>query len=199
MQMILEVIETIMSANTNQYSFGFCVDEVFQTKECRHFARIWDRCRRGKLMPNRSDIDIEDLAPLVSQVTIIEVRSRYEARVRLVGTSVRDVTGSEVTGQNWIDMAPEEQREERAERVHRHIELPCGSRTVTGTELRSGLVIMTEFAAFPILPNKDGFPPQIIGCFHPLTDNYLSPDAGTGLAASNPNYFAYLDIGAGTP
>ena len=150
-------------------------------------------------MPGRKDIDLTDIASILSQVGIIEVRSRTEAFIRLVGTSARDISGTELTGQNWLNLAPPEQREMRGERLWRLVTVPCGSWAVAASVMRSGIAVATEFAAFPVAPEGESTMPQIMGCFRPIVAETVRRPSDDTLDNVRSDQYRFLDIGAGIP
>jgi hypothetical protein len=178
---------------------GFDINDRFVTEDCRLFVRAWARWRGGKLVPSRHDIDLGDIASILSQVGIIEVRSKTEAYIRLVGTSAQELTGSELTGQNWINIAPPEQRAQRGDRLWQLVTNPCASWAIAAGVMQSGFSISTEFAAFPVAPDDSSSMPQIMGCFRPVSSDELRRNVDDPLETVRSEQYVFLDIGAGIP
>lgn len=70
----------------------------------RKALQYWNRCRGGRDMPSRSDMQPTDIASLLPYVFLVDVmpgRSRY--RYRLVGTMIAEWSGEDATGRSMDD------------------------------------------------------------------------------------------------
>ena len=78
---------------------GLCEPDLIELYNC------WDRLRRGRSMPSRSDIDPIELPrrilPRLMLVDVVEAPRRY--RFRLMGTWVADFSGGDHTGRHFDD------------------------------------------------------------------------------------------------
>lgn len=158
----------------------------------------WTRWRGDKLLPARSDMNLSDIKDLLPLITLQEWVSRYDVRFKVVGTMVRDLLGYELTGANYIDIAPPEHREIRAERIEILVSRPCGTLFTYTHRMPSGLLVQAETLSFPIDPDQPGKPRMILT--HTAATGDLTahpPGRDAPLAVMEDHWF--IDIGAGAP
>lgn len=69
--------------------------------------RYWDRCRRGRKVPMRTDLDpVIDIPKLVSRIILFDVRrAPLDFRFRLVGSYVRQNLSRDYVG-HWFSELP---------------------------------------------------------------------------------------------
>jgi hypothetical protein len=185
----------------NGYELGFDPSDVFLTKECARFAYTWQQWRKGKLLPDRSDINLPDVTDLMPSMAILDVQSAKVAIIRLIGTDFQPHFGEEITGANFVELAPPVDRPLRGYRqmcMSRH---PCASVSRIRAESDENKIIITEIAAFPVAASKDGAPPQVFACTHMIQQDFVPADDETldGVQIPIATEFNFLDIGAGKP
>lgn len=83
--------------------------DVSEAKDSR-LKRVFDywqsRCG-DRVMPSRSDIDPTEIPDLLSFIALVDVLDNpRDFRIRLVGTSIRDIAGTEMTGKVIADVFP---------------------------------------------------------------------------------------------
>jgi len=79
----------------------------------RRLARHWLSLWSGNVLPDRSALKPADLKPLLSNLIMFDVIPNRSVVVRLAGTMFNIMLGAELTGRDWIEMAPAEYRAER--------------------------------------------------------------------------------------
>lgn len=82
--------------------------------ELRAFHAHWDACRKGRDVPNRSDIDPRRIAPLLSSTFIVERIAPGVVRLRLAGMDLGDLMGMDVRGMPLCSFIAPESRAEFA-------------------------------------------------------------------------------------
>ncbi len=158
----------------------------------------WSRWRGGRLLPRRSDIDLGEIKPLLPMITLQACHSRHDVRFTVVGTRIRDMIGAELTGANYIDLAPPEHREVRAARIEAMVAWPCGSLFTYHHRFANGLTAQAETLSFPIDPDQAGRPRMILSHSAASTPRFLPPPDPTRPLAVMEDY-AFVDLGAGLP
>lgn len=172
---------------------------TFRTEAAAAFARAWRRWRGDGLLPTRAQMRIEDIAPLLPFVVIVDVLDRHTMPVRLAGTAVRDTLGVELTGLNYLDLADKGQRERRARLLFDQVRQPCGSCTHFPVPLQSGLTLKVECLCLPVRPEDPERLPQLVAVNAPLQDPGLFDPVGKVVPVGTAEVYGYVDIGAGVP
>ena len=92
-----------------------------QAPDLQRLYQDWDRRRRGREFPARSDFDPLDLRYILGSLSLIDVlRDPPRFRIRLHATNVVDRAGMDLTGR-FIDEMPEERRKTAAAHYERVI------------------------------------------------------------------------------
>lgn len=166
--------------------------------ENRRLLEAWCRWRGDRLLPRRADLDLGDIKPLLPMVTLQAWHSRLDVRFTVVGTRVRELIGAELTGANYIDLAPPEHREVRAARIEAMVTQPCGSLFTYHHRFANGLVAQAETLSFPVDADRPGRPRMILTYSAATAPRYAPPpDPKRPLAVMED--YAFVDIGAGLP
>ena len=163
------------------------------------FARLWLGWRGDRLLPRRSDIELNALRRMLPLVLMMEYRSPDEAIIRVAGSRLRDFVGYELTGANYIELAPPEDRQVRRYRCWAIATRPCGSRLIYDHRLESGRVAQAEVVSLPLDPDQAGGARMTLANIAPLAprDPLIEGPAGPQLQVATT--YAFLDIGAGVP
>jgi hypothetical protein len=64
----------------------------------------WNRTRRGRAVPDQSDIDPRTIKRMLSQILILEARDTARPVYRLAGTNLCDRFGQELRGANFLSL-----------------------------------------------------------------------------------------------
>ena len=174
------------------------LDDI-HTRECRAFANAWQAWRGDELVPRRSNVRLEEIARQLHLVSVIEVISPETARFRLAGSALSQALGIELTGLNYFDFTPPEERGPRIARTQNLVEQPCGSHFIFPIAYSSGRTVQTEILSFPVRPNDPSAPPQIFGISVALENIGMDGTVEEPTQLPLPEGFQFVDIGAGVP
>jgi hypothetical protein len=96
----------------------------------RQFAEQWRRWRGDRLLPRRGDIELGSIRRLLGSVMLFEVQAPETVLVKVAGTALREHYGYELTGKNYVELAPPERQATRRFRMWQSVTRPCGSRLI---------------------------------------------------------------------
>ena len=167
----------------------------------RRFTAAWLGWRdRGRLLPQRSAIDLGDIKLLLDRVILLELVSADEVLVKVAGSQLRDHGDFEATGKNLRGLTPAEQWAVRHWRINAVATQPCGARMMNvDTRTRSGEGVTFETVTLPIEPDEPEKPRLVISHVAVLGGIYDPPAKDRPQLAWLPGEFRFLDIGAGIP
>lgn len=140
--------------------------------------------------------EIKQFLPLIS---LLESRSPTEVVFRVAGSRLRDYLGVDLTGSNYIDLAPETFRQIRIWRLQQEVTWPCGALFIYPHRFPSGHVAPAETISLPVDDGRPGRPPMILSLVTPMTDRVEDPPPPGKREIYFAVEFAFIDIGAGIP
>jgi hypothetical protein len=161
------------------------------------FARMWLHWRGDRLLPSRADVDLNAIRRMLPLILLLEYHSPDEVRVRVAGSRLRDFLGFELTGANYIDLAPPERRHIRRYRSWEVVGRPCGSRLIYDHHLQSGRIVRSEVVSLPLDPDRTGGPRMTLANIAPLTNRDDIFEAAANRDLTVAEEYTFLDIGAG--
>jgi hypothetical protein len=165
----------------------------------KEFVAAWLRWRGEKLLPRRADVDLGSIRRLLGSVILFELRTPDTVMVKVAGTQLREHYGFELTGTNYVELAPQAQRPTRQYRMWQSVSRPCGSRLVREHRVQTGRVTLAEVVSVPLDGDRPAAPRMLLAHVRPYTVRYESgqpADESTFVIAGE---FTFLDIGAGVP
>ncbi|MBT5194373.1 MAG: PAS domain-containing protein [Rhodospirillaceae bacterium] len=173
--------------------------EHIQSEDCRAFVEAWQKWRGSDLVPRRAQVRLDDIAPQLPWLSLLEVKSKAEAIYRLSGSLIDETLGINLTGKNFIETAPPEQRALRGERTWAVATAPCGSLFQIPIEYTSGRRLPSEIISLPVAPDDPGAAMQTFSICA-IADNTLveRPSIAPGHIPMSQEY-RFIDIGAGIP
>jgi hypothetical protein len=140
--------------------------ELFKHPPLRHLAEWWLAARRGRLMPDRSDVDPLELRPVLKHIWLMEpTEDRQGFRYRLAGEAIERHYQRPLRGQRQIDLLGEAWGLEAAARLHPVIARPAALYFYGVLPARRHQSGHVERAAFP-LAERDGVAQCVIGASH---------------------------------
>lgn len=167
----------------------------------KQFLSIWHGWRRGRLLPERQDIDFGQLGDLVGTCLLLHVRGHDDIRVDWVGETITDLLGYDLTGMNYLDLTTPENRAWRAHLTMAQMAQPCSVVIYYMLQLAQGGVMPVEFVSGPLREDGTaGNASLILCCASGLTGLHQ----GQGKAVNPDSYeegegMRFIDIGAGVP
>lgn len=175
-----------------------CARLLCDSPHCLALLEAWQRWRGDDLLPSSDGIIAEHLGPALGHVTVLDAVSPDRVVFRLFAGWHGDMTGRDLTGQNYIEMVPEEERPTRIERLYNLTSTPCGGLGETSIVRRSGLVTPFRSLMLPVAAISTGEPMKLFAA----TDMY-GKRPWTGDETDDPaplaHEYAYIDLGSGVP
>ena len=169
------------------------------TPETLHFADAWSRWRGPRLLPRRSDMRLAEIKHLLPLVSLLEVRAPTDVVFRVAGSRLRDYLGADLTGANYVELAPESFRPIRIWRLQQQITRPCGTLFIYPHRFPSGYVAPAEVISLPVDDGRPGKPPMLLSVVTPLTERSEDPPPPGQREVHFAVEFAFIDLGAGIP
>jgi hypothetical protein len=106
----------------------------------RGVAETWLSLWRGNELPDRRYLNPADLKRNLSHLALFDVVPGVSVTVRLAGTSFGTMLGMELTGQDWIALAPENHR---ADRLRVFTDIAAGALCIVARCVEIGLTELT--------------------------------------------------------
>lgn len=149
-------------------------------------------------LPVWSQFSPGKITALLPYVYILEHRSPEEMHVRLIGTSLDEVSGVAITGMNYLDVCPPQDAPVYKEVTKHVFARPCASLLVRDVMFESGKTYTLSSLGFP-MNNTEGKPQITLGLMLP-SRQFKSDDSNNGgVASSVLRSLSYIDIGFGVP
>ena len=127
---------------------------------CQKFIELWLAGWTGKDLPQPGSFPgagAEELEPLIM---ITRLEPGHGAQVTFMGEALKRVIGMDLTGVDWINMAPAELRRERLRRANT-IGGGAVLRTTRQVSLNSGKPYFFESVSVPLAPDAQGRVPLV--------------------------------------
>jgi hypothetical protein len=116
----------------------------------QHWLSLWS----GNAFPNRSALRPADLKRFLPNLILFDVVPDESVVVRLAGTQINFALGTELTGRDWIDLAPPTHRAERL-RIFSRIVSGAIGRGVRNVEMKTGNALSFEEILLPLRGDGD--------------------------------------------
>ncbi|WPZ36892.1 PAS domain-containing protein [Thalassobaculum sp. OXR-137] len=163
------------------------------------FQRHWMELPKTGLVPHRRDFRPEALGRALAHMVVHELVSPDDIRLRLVGSMVARAYDEEITGRNYLEMVPEDRRQEASRPFFLACAQPCGMYTRMRSVAWRGLTMQRVSLSYPL--RDDAGVRWFYSCS--TTEPTGEPDfdfANDGIATVTEVLDRrYLDIGAGVP
>jgi hypothetical protein len=137
------------------------VADLERTPANRDFANHWMALWDGNLLPGRSSIRPAELKSLLRNLIMFDVVPDRRVLVRLAGTSYNTVLGMELSGEDWIALAPEQYKAERL-RIFSDIAAGAIGRGLRKIALKTGDYVSAEEILLPF--QGDANSPKLVVC-----------------------------------
>lgn len=158
--------------------------------------RAWLGWRGQGVLPALADVRPEDIGRALSCMIVLEVEARDRIMIRLAGTQFLDVLGREITGENFVDLAPPAQRETRMEHYSNYVSYPCGVIWSADMVRASGYRTSVKGVALSVGAPGDSIRMYAAFDFIRDTKDFEKEPLNAIPAASE---IEYVDIGFGAP
>ena len=178
-----------------------CLLDAAQEEANRQFIAAWLAWRgHGRLLPKRSDIDLDNIKHLLGRVILLELRGEDDILVRVAGSQLREHGGFEATGKNMRDLTPPNQWPIRRWRISMVAAQPCGARQVNLDNWTStGQANIFETVTLPIEADDPAKPRLVLSNVAFQGGISQLPTIGRPQVALMPSEFRFLNLGAGIP
>jgi hypothetical protein len=127
----------------------------------RKFVEHWLSLWNGNALPARDSIRPADLKPLLSNLIMFDVTPSKSVFIRLAGTNFNFTLGAELSGEDWVALAPPEYRSERL-RVFTDIAAGAIGRGVRRIEMSTGQMEPSEEVLLPFRAEAEGSPELVL-------------------------------------
>lgn len=164
----------------------------------RAFAAYWAGLPKFDLIPRRDSFHPDEVPRLLPHMVIHELVAPTFLRLRLVGSSVTEDYGQEITGRNYLDFVEEGRRGKASRAIFVVCEQPAGMLVELRSVTSTGRSLTRASIAFPM--RGDGDEPNLVYfCSSPARErDYTAPESDQ-LQIMNVLRRTYIDIGAGLP
>ncbi len=169
------------------------------TANCQALAKAWTTWRGDKLLPCRSDMNLEDIVEILPYICLADALSEKEIIFRLAGTMVAETLGVEMTGRNLLDLTAPEHRAKRGIRTMQNATLPCGAVWIWEIAFVGRNTRSAENLCLPVQPDEPGAPMQLLSVFGFLEAKHLPVAKNHIQYLASSDHHAFIDIGAGVP
>lgn len=167
----------------------------------REFEALWRALPREGLVPPRSAFAPARAAKFLRNLMLVEGPgpNRPALTFRLVGDALTELIGVNLTGLNYLDFIPDEQRAEALEAGRLICNHPCGIWQLNPVHFDRGISQIIEATIFPLGPGADGVP-LMLGCLVFLQQTMQPvPAVDKAVNAETSAVYEFIDIGAGVP
>lgn len=146
-----------------------------------------------------------DIIPLLTTITVLDLREPETARYRFCGSEVVAQTGVDLSGQNLLDLVPAEGRDDLYTDMKAMLACPCGNFSQHLDIYDSGKNVKSESLSLP-LKSKPGAPAGLLITLHAsewtlLADAQKRHLLGDGDLRIGAEWIqsVFVDTGDGTP
>lgn len=169
-------------------------------KQFKQFTDYWEllQAEADGPVPAKSQLNPTKIAKLLPFVYLLELKSREETIVRLVGTSLDQLAAISYTGDNLFEFCPPEEIPIYAEINKHRCTLPCASRVVRELTFENGENCLLHSLGYP-MAGEDGEVNFCIGVMIP-NRRFGAVDIDNGAVVQSAlRTLDYIDIGFGVP
>jgi len=159
------------------------------------FFDYWASLPKSDFVPDRRDFDPVQIPQTMPWVTMLDVHSAERVMFRLFGTGLVDLTGVDLTGENYPDYVGEDHREALGRTLVVQSERPCGRVNILKGQTAQGRSYTIEAVTLP-LSLKSHDRTLLLG-FAGIVD--VSGEGEPGFAVASVEDPVWIDVGAGVP
>jgi len=166
----------------------------------KQFFRVWHGWRGVRRLPERRDMELDDLGEMATTCLLLDIRSPDRILMDQVGVQIIAKLGIDLNGMNYLDLTSKENRVWRSHLTIAQAAQPCGVVIYYWLRFPDGNVLPVEFCGAPLTENGAKDSNLILCCATGLIDPVVyrgepvDPDSyeeGEGMR--------FIDIGFGVP
>ena len=173
------------------------IDERFAScPNCQNFLAIWQQWRGDQTIPTRSDIRPESLGSTMGAITILEVEAPERLIIRMVSTGIETIIKESKVGQNYVDLASPEDREERIQRHQRLVNTPCGALSLVTVNSEEGYSSELRSLILPVAKDEE-LKPTYLYTANDLISDLRWKDRSDAVLSELASEYEFIDIGCG--
>lgn len=184
----------------------FCPDAVagghslVSTKDFDRFATYWRTLQKASwaAIPLRSQFDPAQIVQILPYVYMLERKSPKNILVRVCGTALDQISGTSITGRNYLDVCPKEDRQLYAELTHQVLAKPCAALLERDVTFLNNKTFSLTSQGFP-LADADGIPRYTVGLMIPNRTMRTNDMQNGTVLSSRLKKLTYIDVGFGVP
>jgi hypothetical protein len=152
-------------------SFETGGDDKMKQATSRELYDYWDRVRRGRPAPRRSDIEPSDIRRILADTFILEVAGREDYTIRLAGTRICNLYGREMKAGNFLDLWSPEDRNAMSTLGTAVGEDAAGAVVTFTARTASGHSLTAELLMLPLSHSGERYD-RVLGSISPLERPY---------------------------
>jgi hypothetical protein len=120
------------------------------------FEAMWRELPKEGPVPHRSAFRPERAARLLSNIVLLEINPEppVTTRIRLVGGTLRNLAGMDVTGLDYLDLVPD--RDYQAAHLRTCALHPCATWSASPVIYERGYNSLMEITNFPLICDRPG-------------------------------------------
>lgn len=169
------------------------------SQRAKDFFALWDECRHGRKLPQRSDITPEILGSFLETCVLLELRGHDDIRVVLAGNTVNAHLGYDLTGFNYLDLTSAENRSWRAHLTIAQAAQPCGVVIYYWLRFADGSVLPVEFCGAPLTEDGSDKASLILCCATGLAKTDMRGQPMDPDSYEEGDGMRFIDLGYGVP
>lgn len=163
------------------------------------FEAMWRDLPRDGLVPRRSAFRPERAARLLANIVLIDINTEtpVTTRIRLMGGTLRNLAGIDVTGLDYLDLVPD--RDYQARHLAACVLHPCATWSASPVVYQRGYNSLTEITNFPLIDDATGGHVGLVLIHEIGSDLSKSRAIGKPVELRPAIAKMFIDIGAGVP
>lgn len=178
-----------------------CMESISFCNEASALVDVWEKLPKAPNMyyPAKTSFSPSSLGKYLRSVFLLEYINDSDIRARVAGTSLREFLGVEITGQNVLDLYPNEFLDNMKSFYSALRTKPCAGYVERPYKMGNENVRIMKSLILP-MANTSGDAVYYVGVAKP----YHLPDGGAHLKAMNwvserDMTIRYSDVGGGVP
>ncbi len=173
---------------------------IFEAKMVEEFTDYWHSLPKveGTLMPSRDSLQPNKIKALLPHVFMSELTGDRQVVIRLTGTVLDMISAQNLTGMNYLDICPEDERDQYWDISKNVAYQPCAHWMVRDVTFVDGKGFRLEGVTYPMVA-RDPKNRMLIGIMGANRNTDFDGRTGVGFIRSKIRESKFLDLGAGLP